>query len=36
MSREFQAPSPHAKPGQWWVPMEPAFDLKGALGEPTA
>ena len=35
MAREFQAPSPHAKEGQWWAPMELAFDLKGALGEPT-
>ena len=36
MAREFQAPSPWAKEGQWWAPMELAFDLKGALGEPTA
>jgi hypothetical protein len=35
MAREFQAPSPHASAGQWWVPMALAFDLKGALGEPT-
>jgi L-rhamnose mutarotase len=35
MAREFQAPSPWAKEGQWWVPMELAFDLKAALGEPS-
>lgn len=34
MAREFQAPSPHAKEGEWWVPMQLAFDLKAALGEP--
>jgi L-rhamnose mutarotase len=35
MRREFQSRSPHAKPDEWWAPMELAFDLKGALGEPT-
>lgn len=35
MAAEFQEASPWAREGQWWVPMELAFDLKGALGEPT-
>jgi len=33
MSREFQQRSAHARPDEWWAPMELAFDLKAALGE---
>ena len=36
MAREFQTASPHAKAGEWWAPMELAFDLRGALGELTS
>ena len=36
MAREFQQPSPFAREGEWWAVMERAFDLKAALGEPTA
>jgi L-rhamnose mutarotase len=36
MAREFQERSPFAREGEWWALMELAFDLKAALGEPTA
>ena len=35
MAEEFQELSPFATGDDWWAPMELAFDLKGALGEPT-
>jgi L-rhamnose mutarotase len=36
MASEFQERSPFAREGEWWALMECAFDLKAALGEPTA
>lgn len=36
MAREFQERSPFAGEGEWWALMNTAFDLRAALGEPTA
>lgn len=36
MSETFQQRLPEAKEGEWWASMDLAFDLKAALGEPTA
>jgi L-rhamnose mutarotase len=36
MAREFQQRSPFAAEGEWWALMTCVFDLKAALGEPTA
>lgn len=35
MSESFQEPLPDARPGEWWARMDLAFDLRGALGEPS-